>query len=164
MRKFLLFVFLIVSFQIFGQKLQLLGISLKVDSSISLFSDLKIEIINDYINPQKIGNNAIIKVIKYSKKEKKYITNEFILDEKAYFNICEKISKINPVDIFTEKKKGVVIDGSLTELIFANEDESITYRVYGLGAAKENSELMKLKNLVIEILNVANEKRYGFNK
>lgn len=155
---------MIISFQIFGQKLQLIGISLKIESSGSLFSDLKIEIINDYINPQKIGNNAIIKVTKYSQKEKKYITNEFILDEKIYFNICDKISKINPVDILAEKKKEVIIDGSFTELIFGNEDQSITYLVYGLGAAKENSELMKLKNLVIEILNVANEKRYGFNK
>lgn len=164
MRKFLIFVFFIVSFQIFGQKLQLLGISLKVESSGFIFSDLKIEIINDYINPQKIGNNAIIKVTKYSKKEKKYITNEFILNEKAYLNICEKISIINPVNILTEKKKGEVIDGSSTELIFSNENESIIYSVYGLEAANESSELMKLKNLVIEILNVANEKRYGFNK
>ena len=136
---------------------------LENSNAMIIGSKIQIEITNDYLNPEKRDNNAKIKVTKYSKKDKKDITTEFILEEKKYMEICNKILELNPKNLLHNNSNELQIDGYSTELKFGTENEGISYGVYGLEGKTGNAKYKDLKDIVILIFNYANEKRRGFN-
>ena len=151
----------LISSLIFSQHIKLHYISLENSNAILIGSQLKIEIINDFFNPEKVGNSAVLRTTKYSVKEKKEIVAEIVISEQKYFEICNQILKINPKDILSETN--IAIDGYNTELKFGTENSGITYGTYALEAQNENEKFSDFRKAVILILDAANIKRRGFN-
>ncbi|WP_304343116.1 hypothetical protein [Chryseobacterium koreense] len=146
---------------LFSQEIKLHYISLENSNSMLLGSQLKIEIINEILNPQKIGNNAILRITKYSVQEKKEIVNETVISGQKYSEICNHILKINPTDILSESNN--LIDGYDTELKFGTENSGITYGIYGLESLSKNEKFNDFRKAIILILDVANIKKRGLN-
>jgi len=160
-KKFFILIIFSISSLIFSQQLKLHYISLENSNSILIGSKFKIEIINDVFNPQKIGNNAILRTTKYSIKEKKEIISEIVINEQKYFEICNQILKINSKDILSQTN--ITIDGYDTELKFETENTRITYGIYALESLSENEKFNDFRKAIIIILDAANIKKSGFN-
>lgn len=84
MYKLLSLITLVVSTFVCGQDLKVSYISLENSNAIVIGSTIKIEIINDFSNPDKKGKNAVLKIKQYSRKDKKEIVEESVLEEEDY--------------------------------------------------------------------------------
>jgi hypothetical protein len=144
-----------------GQEIKLGYISLENSNSIVIGSKIKIEINNDFINPSKRGGNAVLRITKYSRKEKKEIIEESILLEKDYNEIVDNILKIKPIDIIQHSK--TEIDGDDIELKFASNNGMVEYNIYGLDYTDKDTSYKDFLITVQSILKIAKIKIYGIN-
>ncbi|MCW3162801.1 hypothetical protein [Chryseobacterium oryctis] len=144
-----------------AQNIRLGYITFENSNSIVIGSKIKIEIVNDFDNPDKKDGDAILKISKYSLSEKQFMTQEHILTEKDYNEIVTNILKIKSIDLLQDFKN--VIDGYDTKLKFMSSNGTVEYNIYGLNYSDENTGYKDFLMTTQCILKIAKIKIPGIN-
>lgn len=155
MKNYFSFIFLLLFSFIYGQNTDIDYISFEYSKSYVIGADVDIEIFQS--TNKKIGDSVIVRITKHSFKEKKDISTDFIVEKKKFLNLCSKINKIKPNQIL-KKENYIIFDPDTFKLSFGNRENKISYSTDNLSHHK------KLKNIIKEILEIAQVKIRGINK
>jgi len=160
--KYLLTVFtILISLCVSGQNNNLLRISLEFSQSIAINSDIEIEISNT--NTDKEDADINMKVTKYSKEERKFVTENFIIKREEYNEICNLTLNIKPVEILNDHRW--VLDGETIILkLISDTCQHIEYYTHGFNFNEKTTTSKEFLYAVKAILKYAKVEIYGINK
>lgn len=149
MKHFLILFSVFIFGSFYGQQSHLY-ISLEISGSITLNSDIKIEISNS-----EIEGNTILKITRYSDKENKDITEKTIINKKAYNEIYKNATSIKLKDILKHDEL-TVIDGYSMKLTLKPEIwKQVEYYLTGYHFDVARSPSKEFSRTVISILKYA---------
>jgi len=162
MRLLMILFFVLISYNSYSQNVKLNSIHFKYGVFSSNNSGVNIEIIDNGF--QRKEGKIVLKATKYSVKEKKDITKEYILSNNQYKEICNIILKVNPNEILTDPNYIVLADGDYTELFCTSFYGKVTYRVLHFDYKEKTSPSKDFIKAVKLILKYAEVEIYGINK
>ncbi|KQT23972.1 hypothetical protein ASG22_08080 [Chryseobacterium sp. Leaf405] len=133
--------------------------SLEISQSITLNSDIKIEIINP-----EIEGNITLKITRYSDKENKDVTEKIVINKNEYKEIYDNAISIKLSDILKNDELAVV-DGLLIKLTLRPEIwKQIEYFLTGYHFDEARSPSKEFSRTIMSILKYARIEIYGINK
>jgi len=159
MRNILFIILVFISVNLFGQQSSLGYMSLEISKAIAFNSDIKVEI----INPEMEGN-IILKITRYSDKEKKDVTEKIVISKNEYKEIYDNAISIKLSDIL-KRDELAVVDGLSMKLTLRPEIwKQVEYFLTGYHFDVARSPSKEFSRTIISILKYAKIQIYGINK
>lgn len=127
MKTLIVLISIFLSCSLSGQNAKLRSVNFTYKDLSSSFSGIDIEIIDNSF--QNKEGKIVLKVTKYSMKERRKKTTEYFLSIDQYNEICNSILRVNPNEILADPDYIVLADGDYTEISCTSFYGKITYGV-----------------------------------